>query len=102
MRIPAVLTAACCAALACCAHGAKPWRAANGEVTPDDCAIYAAIAPTLGDPRKYLLHPVTVPTVVPEQGFNNPDALPGFTMEEVAALETERKANVEQALRITC
>ena len=86
-----------------CAHAyEKPWQAATGTVPAEDCAVYAAVAPSLGDSRKFFLHPVTVPTRVPEQGFNNPDLLPGFTMAEVTALEAERTARFEQALRIAC
>ena len=103
MRVPTLpCLLAGSAALLGCAHPAKPWRAATGTVTADDCAVYAALAPTLGDSRKYLLHPVTVPTRVPEQGFNNPDALPGFTMAEVTAMEARRQAAGEEALAITC
>ena len=96
--------AAGAAASAGCAHNppARPWHVATGTVSGDDCAIYAAIAPTLGDVRKYLLHPVTVPTRAPEQGFNDPDLLPGFTMAEVAAMEERRRERGEEALSIAC
>ncbi|HEX8571081.1 MAG TPA: hypothetical protein VF699_14335 [Caulobacteraceae bacterium] len=89
--------------LSACAHGyTEPWRAPTGAVAPEDCAVYAALAPSLGDARKFFLHPVTVPTRVPEQGFNNPDLLPGFTMAEVASLEEARKAGFEDARQIRC
>ena len=90
-------------ALSACAQGfTRPWRTPTGAVSAEDCAVYAAVAPSLGDARKFFLHPVTVPTRIPEQGFNNPDLLPGFTMAEVAALEAQRKAGFEDARQIRC
>ena len=94
---------AACGALAACAHAyTQPWRAPAGAVPAEDCAVYAAVAPSLGDARKFFLHPVTVPTRVPEQGFSNPDLLPGFTMADVEAMEARRKAGFEDARRIVC
>jgi hypothetical protein len=104
MRVPARLwLLAAPAVLAGCAHSfEQPWTAATGTIPAEDCAVYAAVAPSLGDARKYFLHPVTVPTRVAEQGFNNPDLLPGFSTADIAALEADRKARFEQALRIVC
>jgi hypothetical protein len=95
--------AASAAALSACAHGyTKPWKAPNGAVSEADCAVYAAVAPSLGDTRKFFLHPVTVPTRIREQGFNNPDLLPGFSSAEIEAIETQRVAGFEDARRIAC
>ena len=100
-RLSLLLSA--CAALSACAHAyTRPWQAPTGSVSAEDCAVYAAIAPSLGDARKFFLHPVTVPTRVPEQGFRNPDLLPGFTMADVEAMEARRKAGFEDARRIEC
>ena len=104
MRLPAriALLGACAALPACATSYTQPWRAATGVVPADDCAVYAAVAPSLGDARKFFLHPVTVPTRIREQGFNNPDLLPGFTMAEVASLEAQRQAAFEDARTIEC